>query len=160
MAVNLKRLFVNVEKCSGCRICELVCSFHHSGQFRPSISRIIVIKQDKYGFDFPIFCRQCEECPPISACPNAALKRANNGVITVDYEVCVNCEVCIDACLYNAIRLNEISKLLICDLCEGTPLCVERCPTKALEFSNSRIKHNQSTEKELKMFLEKWGILG
>ncbi|UCH37533.1 MAG: 4Fe-4S dicluster domain-containing protein [Candidatus Bathyarchaeota archaeon] len=155
----MKRLHANVEKCSGCRLCELVCSFHHSGQFRPSVSRIIVEKRDKYGFDFPVFCRQCEECPPIAACPNTALKKVKNGAIVVDHEVCINCEACVGVCPHNAIRLNKFSNILICDLCGGTPLCVEKCPTKALEFSNSRIKDNQPAEKELKMLLEKWEIL-
>jgi Fe-S-cluster-containing hydrogenase component 2 len=156
----VKKIHVDSEKCSGCRICELVCAFHHSGQFKPSISRIIVIKQDKYGFDYPVFCQQCEVCPPISACPNAALKKTNNGVTYVDPEICINCGVCIDECPFNAIRLNGSSKLLICDLCGGTPLCVERCPTKALVFSRSQNKHNQPIEKEFKMFLERWGLIG
>lgn len=37
--------------CGGCRSCEMACSFHHVGEFRPSVSSIrITDKEDGIGF--------------------------------------------------------------------------------------------------------------
>ena len=40
------RLQINIDRdiCHGCRICELVCSFHHAKVFSPEISSISVSK--------------------------------------------------------------------------------------------------------------------
>ena len=34
------RLWVDTQKCSGCRTCELACSFHHTAAFAPASSSI------------------------------------------------------------------------------------------------------------------------
>jgi carbon-monoxide dehydrogenase iron sulfur subunit len=155
----LKKIHVKSEKCSGCRICELVCSFHHEGRFNPRLSRIAVVKEDKYGLDYPVFCHQCKPCPVIAACPSYALKRGALGVIYVDEEACTKCGICVNACLFDAIPKNEASRPLICDLCGGEPRCVEKCPTKALVFTDSKLEFNRS-EEEFQKLLERWGIIG
>ena len=36
--------------CGACRTCEIACSFHHTGEFKPSISSIkILSKEDGFG---------------------------------------------------------------------------------------------------------------
>lgn len=35
------------ESCTGCRTCELACSYHHRGVFQPSISSIKIKGNDK-----------------------------------------------------------------------------------------------------------------
>ena len=37
----------DMDTCGGCRTCEIACSFHHSGEFNPSISSIKIL--DKEG---------------------------------------------------------------------------------------------------------------
>jgi Fe-S-cluster-containing hydrogenase component 2 len=102
--------------------------------FSPSLSRVTVLKVDKFGLDLPLFCRQCEGCPPLEACPTEALTRTEDGRIRAEREGCIGCGTCVDACPYGAIKLDESSKPLICDLCDGSPACVERCPTQAISF--------------------------
>ena len=44
-------MIFEMPKCGGCRTCEVACSFHHAGKFRPSISSIqIVDKEDVGGY--------------------------------------------------------------------------------------------------------------
>jgi carbon-monoxide dehydrogenase iron sulfur subunit len=155
----LKRLLVDVEKCSGCRLCEMVCSFHHEKKFSPNLSRITVIKKDKYGLDSPILCHQCDPCPAIDACPNDALTKTNLGVIHVDGEKCTGCGTCVDACVFDAVKLDESLRPLFCDLCGGEPVCVERCPTDALVFTNSE-KVVEHPEEVFRGILRRWGIVG
>jgi len=40
---------VDVEKCNGCRTCELVCSLHLSGMFDPYSSAIRIVRPDVHG---------------------------------------------------------------------------------------------------------------
>lgn len=153
----MKRIVVDANLCAGCRLCELACSFFHEEVFSPTLSRVTVVKQDVYGLDFPVLCRQCDHCPAIDACPTNALTRTELGTIAADIEACVGCTQCVEECTYNAVKL--VSEPLICDLCEGDPQCVRRCPTKALSYEESK----PDTRRPEYVFLEmrrRWGIDG
>jgi carbon-monoxide dehydrogenase iron sulfur subunit len=155
----LKRITVDAAQCSGCRYCEMVCSYHHEGKFIPTLSRVSVIRDDRYGMDYPVLCRQCEPCPAIDACPSTALVQAVDGIVRVDHEMCTGCGVCVGACSYGAIKLNGSSKALICDHCGGDPACVRRCPTKALIYGESEFisEHPEEVFQDLR---RRWGIGG
>ncbi len=155
----MKRIVVDSSLCAGCRYCEMLCSFSHEGRFSPSLSRIAVIKEDRYGMDYPVFCRQCDDCPPLESCPTGALSKMGLGIVAVDGDACTGCGSCLDVCTFKAIQLDESSRPLICDLCGGKPACVERCPTEALRFEESE----EITERPEDAFSElrrRWGIGG
>ena len=42
-------ILTDAEACVGCRICELACSFHHSGVFSPDASSIKVSRDNQNG---------------------------------------------------------------------------------------------------------------
>jgi Fe-S-cluster-containing hydrogenase component 2 len=130
---TLKRILVDAEKCAGCRCCEMVCSFHHEGAFSPSHSRVTVMKEDRYGLDYPVMCHQCKQCPSVEACPAETLTKKASGTVHIDEEVCTGCGACVEACTFEAVKLDG-SKAIVCDLCGGSPVCVARCPTGALEY--------------------------
>jgi len=44
-----KVLVINYEKCTGCRLCELVCAVMHDGISNPTRSRINVMKWESEG---------------------------------------------------------------------------------------------------------------
>ncbi|RLG79461.1 MAG: 4Fe-4S dicluster domain-containing protein [Thermoprotei archaeon] len=132
-----KRLIaVDPSKCSGCRYCELWCSFAHEGVFSPSLSRISVVKDDRMGMDYPVVCRMCSPAPCIKACPHNALVQTEEGIIRVIEERCTGCGRCVKACPFGAVKMHPAkAKPLICDLCGGgEPVCVLKCPTGALRF--------------------------
>lgn len=157
--MSLRRMWVDAEKCSGCRSCEMICSFKHEGKFSPTLSRIRVIKEDKHGFDYPILCRQCDPCAAVAACPVGALTKTALGITQLNKDACVGCTSCKDACSFGALELDEISRPLICDLCGGEPICVRRCPTNAITFVESETEY-QNPELESRRLLRKWGIIG
>lgn len=153
----MRRILVDAERCAGCRYCEMLCSFHHEGKFSPSLSRVTVIKKDKYGLDYPVFCHQCDPCPSVDACTTRALTKTELGVVELNEEACIGCGLCVDACTFNAVKLDEASKPLICDLCGGEPICVERCPTGALTLVDSE-EEGENPEEVFKEILKRWGI--
>lgn len=38
-----------MEECGGCRTCEIACSFHHTGEFKPSMSSIQIEEKGTIG---------------------------------------------------------------------------------------------------------------
>ncbi len=78
-------------------------------------------------------------------CPTgASYKRADNGIVLVDYDKCIGCKYCSWACPYGARELDEQQKVMKkCTLCvdritdatlpesERKPACVLACPTSA-----------------------------
>jgi len=65
------------------------------------------------------------------------------GTILVDENKCVGCSSCAKSCQYNAIAIDSHEKkALICDTCQGNPICVKACPKHALTLvgrSNDKI---------------------
>lgn len=153
----MRRLLVDATQCAGCRCCEMACSFRHEGVFSPSLSRVAVIKDDKHGIDYPVYCRQCEPCPPAEMCPTGALSKGDRGTVQLDENVCINCGVCVSACRFEAIKLDEASMPILCDLCGGDPACVLKCPTKAMTFQESDFFSEQPDE-AYKKLRRRWGL--
>ncbi|MDY6793766.1 MAG: hypothetical protein SWK76_00575 [Actinomycetota bacterium] len=58
--------------CTGCRVCQLICSLTHEGQCNLSLSRV-AIKQE--GLDFSAeFTPECDECARCARyCPYRAI---------------------------------------------------------------------------------------
>ncbi len=130
-----KVIVINPELCTGCRICELVCSAEHQGAFIPSLSRITVVRLDK-GLNFPILCLQCQDPPCAAACPQGAIFRDDSKeLVLVNEKACIGCKYCIYCCPFGGMGLNFFERKIIkCDLCKGEAKCVKACPTGALEF--------------------------
>jgi len=53
----------------------------------------------------------------------------------VDLEKCTGCEICVDACPFNAIKI-ENEKAVISDECVDCGACVPQCPNDAITVSN------------------------
>jgi Fe-S-cluster-containing hydrogenase component 2 len=129
-------LVVDHEKCTGCRLCEMVCSVEHAGVNSPSHSRIHIIKWPLEGFELPMLCQQCEEAPCTAVCPKNALSRdATLDRVTLDYDLCIGCKMCVTACPFGGMGIDPVARRVIkCDLCDGDPACVRFCDPEALQF--------------------------
>lgn len=123
---------LDVSKCSGCRRCEVNCSFFHSEKVGRSESRIKVVKIEGKGIDVPVVCQQCQEryC---TKCPESAIVIGQMGEIVVSPTLCTACGTCESRCPIGAIEIfNEIPH--VCDLCGGDPRCVRECNLGAIIF--------------------------
>lgn len=131
-----KVLTVDPERCTGCRICEMVCSVTKEGSSNPIHSRIHVIKWEMEGFYVPMFCRQCEDPMCAAVCPVNAVGRDDYyDRIYVDKDTCIGCRACITACTFGGVGFDEEHHITVrCDLCDGDPTCVKYCDTRALQY--------------------------
>lgn len=155
----MRRVVADVGRCSGCRLCELICSFSKEDAFSSSASRIAVLKEDKFGLDLPIVCWHCDPCKALEACPQGALERGEDGRVSVKEEECVGCKKCLEACVIGAIQLHpERNTPLICDQCGGSPLCVQECPTKALTYMETGEQEPRAPKEVFHDTLRRWGV--
>lgn len=148
-----KMIVTDVEKCTGCGLCELMCSFKHIGEFNPVKSRIHKHVFWKQAIAIPVVCYQCEEPWCARICPAGAItvgKDETSGarLIEVSEQKCVGCKMCMLACPYGCIVVSDSGYAEKCDLCDGDPECVKWCVTKAIRF----------VEPELGMISRKRGV--
>jgi carbon-monoxide dehydrogenase iron sulfur subunit len=149
-----KILMINHEKCTGCRLCELVCSVSHDGVSNPTRSRINIIKWEAEGLYIPMSCQQCEDAPCMTICPVKAISRDRElDYVKIDYDVCIGCRSCVAVCPFGAMGFNvKDKKVFKCDLCEGDPQCVRFCDVKAVEYVDANqlniIKKREAAHKQ------------
>lgn len=140
-----KFLTVNYEKCTGCRLCELVCSVVHEGVSNPAKSSIQIVKWEDEGRYIPMICQSCEDAPCQKVCPVGAITRDKTfGFMSVNYDVCIGCRMCVEVCPFGAMNYNRTThKVFKCDLCGGDPQCVKFCEVKAIEFVPAEVISSQ-----------------
>lgn len=133
---------VDLHKCTGCKKCEVVCAFFHTGKVSNRLARIKVLNLYEWGIDGPVVCVQCEEKYCLK-CPEEALSLGPMGQVIVSPTVCNVCRVCEKACPIGAIEIFE-NIVYVCDLCGGKPKCVEACTEGAIIFAKG--EHGPSLE--------------
>jgi Fe-S-cluster-containing dehydrogenase component len=99
---------------------------------------------------FPKSCLHCDDAPCVTVCPTgASYKRQEDGIVLVNPDTCIGCELCAWACPYGARELDEDEGVMKkCTLCidriynenlepEGrVPACVSTCPAGARHFGD------------------------
>jgi carbon-monoxide dehydrogenase iron sulfur subunit len=141
----MKRIFVNPDRCTACKTCELACAIEHSqaksifvspSEMPHPMNRVFVEAAD--GRKIPIFCRHCDEAPCVAACISGAMFRdPQTEAVMCDASRCIGCWTCVMVCPYGVVgRQLELGKAVKCDLCpeRESPVCVASCPTKALLY--------------------------
>jgi len=130
------RYTVNPSLCTGCRTCELACSFTHAVDGKPGRSRIYPLDGGAKDLWVPVVCLQCEDPACVKSCLVDAIKlNENTGAYEINQEKCVRCMACVAACPFGCSLHDSFHDLVIkCDLCGGDPACARFCPTKALSF--------------------------
>ncbi|RMD59271.1 MAG: 4Fe-4S dicluster domain-containing protein [Nitrospirae bacterium] len=145
----MKGIFININRCTGCKSCEIACAVTHSKnkdlfsaitEFPPPRKRVYVEPVDSYAFASR--CMHCKDAPCIIACPNGAMhKDEERGFVLVNEEKCMGCMMCAMVCPFGAITLDLYrGKASKCDFCiermevGKEPACVEACPTGALQY--------------------------
>lgn len=116
--------------CIGCRLCQLACSATKEGVFNPELARLkIVSVYDESGLNIKSsVCTLCLAC--VSACPAEAIAYENER-LSFRESACTDCGLCLGACPEGIIKARPHG-VALCDLCGGTPECVEWCPHNAL----------------------------
>ena len=98
---------------------------------------------------------KCNACIELLGCP-AIIKE--DGQTIVDEALCIGCRTCFFACPFGIPVVHRTKGVMIkCDLCEGSPECVEECPHEALslvESDEAATKKRHEAVKKLVQLLE------
>ncbi len=145
----MKEIFVRLDRCMGCKSCEIACAVEHSKSKslfgaiaeRPlPVRRVYVEKADDQKI--PLVCRHCEDAPCVAVCRTGAMSQdPTTGTVDRDQERCVGCWMCAMICPYGVIgRQAEVRKAVKCDRCKSldVPACVTACPSRTLVFTGQR----------------------
>ncbi len=122
----------DISKCTGCRMCETACAFYHTSKINRNVSRIKVQNLYETGIDGPAVCTQCKERYCLD-CPVEAISTGSMGEVVVLSTACTLCGKCERNCPIGAIEIFE-ETVYVCDLCGGSPRCVEACTEGAVTF--------------------------
>jgi len=137
---------VDLKKCTGCKRCETVCSFFHTGRISSHLARIKVLNLYENGIDCPVLCVQCRERYCME-CPQNALSIGSLGEVIVSSDLCTACGACEQACPIGAAEIFH-DTVHVCDLCGGKPSCVEACTEGAISFEPEMTEHVSLAEIE------------
>lgn len=133
-----RAIVINEGNCTGCRSCELACSGFKEGEYIPERARIRVINDPLEGWSRPTVCLQCEDPMCLPVCPSGAITKTatpdGDRLILLDRDTCIGCRRCMVACPVGAIDFFPKLKAVKCDLCGGSPKCVQFCFYGCLHF--------------------------
>jgi len=153
-----KGIIIDEKKCTGCRICEMICSFASSPEkvYNPAQSRIKIIKKEEAGIDLPVLCFHCKTPSCMESCPVGAIQIHPDGVVQIDESLCSGCQACIAQCPYRAIRELH-GQIIKCDLCGGNPSCVRWCPTQAIQYIEMDPAASEENRRRFKAMIAQFG---
>lgn len=141
----MKVIGVHMDRCTGCKTCELYCGAERGSEAKTLLKAVRespspqprVRVEGNHDVSFPLQCRHCSQAPCLDACLTGALVRdEKSGLVILRENLCIGCWTCTAFCPYGVIALSPERGIAIkCDRClyMENPVCVDVCPTKALE---------------------------
>lgn len=145
---------VNQSTCTGCKACQVACKDKHDLPVGVTWRRVAEysggswsdsdngeLTPNVFSYYTSMACNHCADPVCVEVCPTTAMHIGDNGIVSVDPDVCIGCRYCEWACPYSAPQFNADAGIMTkCNFCadyieEGRePACVEACPSRVLDF--------------------------
>ena len=99
-------MVADLRRCVGCQTCTAACK--HANATPPGVQWRKVLDMElgeypnvKRAF-VPTGCMHCDDPPCMHVCPSTATRKRADGIVTIDYDLCIGCAYCAVACPYDA----------------------------------------------------------
>ncbi len=99
-------MVVDLNRCVGCQTCAVACK--HENATVPGVQwrQVLDVEHGEYPSVERLFlvvgCQHCAEPPCVPVCPTGATVQRADGMVTMDYDLCIGCAACAVACPYQA----------------------------------------------------------
>ena len=99
-------MVIDLNRCVGCQTCVTACK--HENATPPGVQwrQVLDVEEGQYPDVERLFlvvgCQHCAEPPCVPVCPTGATAQRHDGLVTMDYELCIGCAACAVACPYQA----------------------------------------------------------
>jgi len=143
----VKEIKVDVDKCTGCRSCEIACSAFHAmpkySAVNPARARIRVVVDELKDVYVPVRAGEYT--------PAECMGRDQYTIEGKEYEECVFCRASCPSRDY--FKEPDSGLPLTCDMCESDPplsepMCVQVCDVDALTYQEREEDLEESVERE------------
>jgi len=99
-------MVADLRRCVGCQTCTAACKQANATPPGVQWRRVIDLEVGEYpnvkrAF-VPVGCMHCDDPPCMHVCPSTATRKRADGIVTVDYDLCIGCAYCAVACPYQA----------------------------------------------------------
>lgn len=137
-------MVMDLTKCVACDACTVSCKAENKTP--PGVNYTVVLKEEIGIYPnvravfLPRPCMQCENPPCVEVCPVTATWQNDEGIVVIDYDVCIGCRYCITACPYGA-RTFDFGDWYTKD----TPMIAlyETAPT--FEYGEESVRHDDAS---------------
>lgn len=185
MTTKRLTMIIDVTRCIGCHTCAVACKIENDlpeGVWWNRVKTIGGPAPDSPAGVYPqlrmasltIACQHCEHPPCVPVCPTGATyKRDADGIVLVDYDKCIGCGACVQACPYDGVRTRNAAEptytlyhpvggagvqpqqggtVTKCTFCVHrverglTPACIDVCPTRARFFGDANDPTSQVSQ--------------
>ncbi len=156
---KVKTIRIDLDKCNGCRACEVICSaFHANPKYssnNPARSRVRMIRDPLRDVYVPVYAGEytAAEC----------MGRDKYIIDGKEYDECGFCRASCPS--RDAFKEPDSGLPLKCDMCEGEdePLCVKWCINEALVLEEREEEVDEEVKQEevqigLQAMVDKFGL--
>ncbi len=107
---------IDTKRCAGCNRCAMACIIEHNLPNGVRWNRVISVGGEEFRTPaedadgnltlsfYTMACQHCNEPACVAVCPTGASTKREDGIVVVDYQTCIGCESCINACPYTGVR--------------------------------------------------------
>ncbi|MGB3683573.1 MAG: NrfD/PsrC family molybdoenzyme membrane anchor subunit [Rubrobacteraceae bacterium] len=134
---------IDNRKCIGCHACTVACKAEHEVPVGVNRTWVKYIEKGEFPDTQRAFhvmrCNHCADAPCVTACPVTALFTREDGIVDFNWDRCIGCKACTQACPYDALYIDpNTSTAAKCNYCAHRvdvglePSCVQVCPEHAI----------------------------
>ncbi len=125
--------YVNVQRCIGCKTCQVACKDRHNLQAAgPRPRRAEAFECGTYPdvamFQLSLSCDHCENPACVAGCPTGAMFKSDDGTVLHIDDRCVVCRNCMTVCPYGAPQLDEGENMVV--KCDSARRCARAAATR------------------------------